>query len=565
MQATCLLKTKKLTQGADQSHELICRTGESYGVESGSSRGGERLESISEPIFTEKMTFPRFARRLLIALVLVCAPLSLWAADIPGIPKLTAPPVGERWFSVNLGGERVGFAHLSITETGDGYRFESESSVKMRVMGFSREATSKESYLVGRDLSIKSFTAESRIDGSPLALSGAVTPKGIKVSVVSGGGKKEKVLKSKGTVFPPQALNLYPLLQGTAAGKSYKVAMLDVESVKVKQVKIEVIGAETLSSSDKAGAAATATVHLRNDLYPMVDNDIWVDLKGNSVKESVRDDLVVTLPESETGAKAFLADAALSKSDLALDFSLVRIVPPLDKPDQLKKLSIEFSGIPRDFPLLQGKGQQGTRLPDGKVRFTMPNPAFEPSSGESAAPSDLEPTARIPSDSPEILAQKNEIVGAEKDPARMARLLEEWVAREVKGTVTDNQSPVETLKNRSGNCQTHARLYASLARGAGIPTRFVSGLVYSPGHGFLYHSWAESYLNGIWIAVDPTFGELPANVTHIKIVEGDSPDDMGLLAGVIGRSLEVENQSWRPCHGAPIIYGPGYSHLHAPL
>ena len=471
------------------------------------------------------MLFPRAALRFWIALLLLCAPFSLYAAEIP---KLASPPLGERWFSINLGGERVGFAHLSITGAGDGYRIDAEGSVKMRVMGFSREATTKESYLVGHNLAIKSFSAESRIDGSPKALKGDVTPKGIKLSVESAGGRKEQTLKPKGAVFPPQILNFYPLMQGTTPGESLQVAILDVEDIKVKQVKVEVVGAEALPQE-------AATVHLQNNLYPIVDNDIWVDFKGNTLKESVRDDLVVTLAENEASARVYLADMALSKSDLALDFSMVKVNPPLERPGQLKKLSIEFTGIPQGFPLLKGKGQQATRLADGKVRYTMPNPAFNPSPGEQAAASDLAPAPRIPSDSPEILAKKDEIVGAEKDPARVAKLLVEWVAKEIKGTVADNQSPVETLKSRSGNCQTHARLYASLARGAAIPTRFVSGLVYSPGQGFLYHSWAESYLNGGWIALDPTFGELPAKVTHIKLVEGDSADDMGLLAGVIGR------------------------------
>jgi len=464
------------------------------------------------------------ALRLLIACVLLCAPFPLLAADIP---KLVGPPIGERWFSVNFDGERIGFSHLSISPAGEGYRIDTEGSVKILVMGFSREATSKESYLVGRDLAIKSFAVESRIDGSPLLLSGEVAPKGIRVTVESGGGKKERFLKSKEPVFPPQALNLYPLLQGAMAGKSYKVATLDVESLKIKQIKVEVIGAETLPP-------ARATVHLRNDLYPMVDNDIWVDLQGNSVRESVRDDLVVTLSEDEASARIHLADAALSKRDLALDFSLIRVAPPLDRPGQLKRLSVEFTGMPQALPILEGKGQQGTRFPDGMVRFTMPNPAFEPPARNKTVASDLESAPRIPSDNPGILAQRDKILGEEKDPSRKVRLLVEWVAKEIKGTVTDSQSPLETLKSRSGNCQTHARLYAAFARGAGVPTRFVSGLVYSPGQGFLYHSWAESYLNG-WVAVDPTFGEMPANVTHIKLVEGDAPDDMGLLAGVIGR------------------------------
>ena len=112
--------------------------------------------------------------------------------------------------------------------------------------------------------------------------------------------------------------------------------------------------------------------------------------------------------------------------------------------------------------------------------------------------------------------------------------LTHWVATTVKGTVTDSQSPLETLESRSGNCQSHTRLYTSLARAAGIPTRFVSGLVYAPGQGFLYHSWAESFV-GEWLAVDPTFGQVPVDASHIKLVEGDSPDDMSALAAVVGK------------------------------
>jgi transglutaminase-like putative cysteine protease len=466
--------------------------------------------------------------RLLPALVLLALPLQIHAA---AIPKLAAPPEGERWFSINVGGERVGFAHQIITRAGDGYRIESDSSVKMKVMGFSREATSKDNYLVGSDLAIRSFATESIVDGSPINLTGEATPQGVKLVVDTRGGRKERTLKTKGAVYPDEALNLYPLLQGTPKGKTVKIPIFDPESGKVKQIKVEVIGRETLPSG-------VPVLHLRNNLYPMVDNDIWVDLKGNTIKESVRDDLVLTLVEDEKSARQHLAEAAVAKKDLVLDFSLIPIQPPIDRPEQLKKLAVEFSGVPIEMPLLQGKEQLGTRLPGGKVLFTMPNPAYAPPPGDAPTAADLESTPRINKDAPETVSRKNQIVGKETDPAQVMKLLAIWVAKNIKGTVADAQSSLETLRNGSGNCQGHTRLYAALARAAGIPTRFVSGWVYAPGKGFLYHSWAESYLsngsNG-WIPVDPTFGEVPANLTHVKLVQGDTPEELGALAGVIGR------------------------------
>ena len=261
-------------------------------------------------------------------------------------------------------------------------------------------------------------------------------------------------------------------------------------------------------------------------------------MQGHTLKESVRDDFVLTLAEDEKPAKLFLAYGALAKRDPVLEFSRIRVEPALDRPADLHELSLEFTGIPLNQPLLQGKGQQATRRADGKVVFTMPNPAYAPPSDEAPAAADLESSVAIPRDHPVIIAKKDLIVGTVKDQSQVARLLEEWVAKEIKGTESDGQSPLDTLKSGNGDCQSHTRLYAALARAARIPTRIVSGLVYLPGQGFLYHSWAESYIGG-WLTVDPALGVMPVDLTHIKFVQGDTPEDMVLLAGMIGRIKAV--------------------------
>jgi len=40
---------------------------------------------------------------------------------------------------------------------------------------------------------------------------------------------------------------------------------------------------------------------------------------------------------------------------------------------------------------------------------------------------------------------------------------------------------------------------------------------------------------GEWLAVDPTFGQVPVDASHIKLIEGDSPDDMSALAAMVGK------------------------------
>jgi transglutaminase-like putative cysteine protease len=331
-------------------------------------------------------------------------------------------------------------------------------------------------------------------------------------------------------------------MQGAAPGKQYRVQMLDVEAVKIKEVKIQVIGVETLDGVKES-------IHLRNDLYSFVDNDIWLDPAGNTIRESVREGLIVTRLEDARSAGRFIAEAALSKMDMVLDFSLVKVATPIENPAAMKKLVVALSGIPAAIPLLQGAAQKAERLADGSVRFTLESSPYTTNAPAAAydktayAPY-LKTSGRILADNPEIIARKTEVVATETEPLKIVEKLTHWVATTVKGTVTDSQSPLETLESRSGNCQSHTRLYASLARAAGIPTRFVSGLVYAPGQGFLYHSWAESFV-GEWLAVDPTFGQVPVDASHIKLIEGDSADDMSALAAMVGKlKAKVIEQSY---------------------
>src|SRR5512136_2134984 len=144
------------------------------------------------------------------------------ASPPPKVPRLTSPPLGERWFSINLNGERTGFFSMKIEPVVDGYEVTAAGSVKMLVLGFSREASAREFYRVGKDLALRSFAVEQAIDRSPKKVSGTMTDKGVKVSVESGGRRTEKLLKAKGPVYPPPLLNLVPLRDGILPGKALK-------------------------------------------------------------------------------------------------------------------------------------------------------------------------------------------------------------------------------------------------------------------------------------------------------------------------------------------------------
>lgn len=462
---------------------------------------------------------------LLILILFASAPA--WAAPVK---KLDKPPLSEQWFGIYVDNERVGFYRQKISEVADGYRIEGDGSVRMTVMGFSKEASSREAYQVAKNLTLRSFDVEQNLNGVSSRVTGRIGDSTLRLKNESNGKVTEKQLKFKGELFPGPALNILPLMRDVTAGKSYKTSTFDAEDLKIKEVKIAIIGEEKTPDGRPA-------IKLRNNLYPFVSNDIWVDSQGNTLLESVRDGLVTTRAEEPKQLGGFVGALALSKKDLIYDFSLVRVEPPLQTPQKLTGLAVAVTGWNDALPLLQGGGQSVEKGGEGRivVRTGTATAAPTPVDVATVNTAYLKPADKIEADAPEIIARARELAAGKKDAGEVARALAGWTAEWLKDTVQDGGGALVSLKERSGNCQTHARLYTALARAAGIPTRFVSGLVYLEGKGFLYHSWAESLIGTAWVAVDPTYNQLPADPTHLKFFEGHTQEDLAPIVAIIGR------------------------------
>ena len=205
-------------------------------------------------------------------------------------------------------------------------------------------------------------------------------------------------------------------------------------------------------------------------------------------------------------------------------------------------MALEVSGFPADARILSSPIQKAEQRESGEIIFTIDNALL--SEKVAVAKDDpanhLKSSDQTPSDDPALLARKAEIIGSEKDPEKIIEKLAAWVAAHVKDSVSGNASPLDTIRKGEGDCLDHARLYSSLARAAGIPTKIVLGLAYFQDRGFLYHCWAESF-SGRWLPVDPVSGEIPANATHVKLAEGDTDDDLLARSGIrLGQNPAVE-------------------------
>jgi transglutaminase-like putative cysteine protease len=96
----------------------------------------------------------------------------------------------------------------------------------------------------------------------------------------------------------------------------------------------------------------------------------------------------------------------------------------------------------------------------------------------------------------------------------------------------------EVLRTKVGDCNEHTALYVAMARAAGLPSRIAVGLVYMQG-AFYYHAWPEVYVResptrGLWLPVDPTLNQFPADTTHLRLARGGL-DKQAVIVPLIGR------------------------------
>ena len=106
-------------------------------------------------------------------------------------------------------------------------------------------------------------------------------------------------------------------------------------------------------------------------------------------------------------------------------------------------------------------------------------------------------------------------------------------------------SPIERiLESREGVCQDYAHVMASVLRGWGIPTRYVSGylgpdgVVAGDATAGESHAWVESWFPGLgWTGFDPT-NDTQCDLRHVRVAVGRDYADVPPTRGVFRGSAE---------------------------
>lgn len=99
----------------------------------------------------------------------------------------------------------------------------------------------------------------------------------------------------------------------------------------------------------------------------------------------------------------------------------------------------------------------------------------------------------------------------------------------VPGSTHVRTTAEEAWRLGRGVCQDYAHIYIALLRLAGIPARYVCGLIVGEG---VSHAWVEALCGNRWVAFDPT-NDCAVSGQHIKLGHGRDAADCAINRGLM--------------------------------
>jgi hypothetical protein len=426
---------------------------------------------------------------------------------------------------------KIGYSHARFAPQGDGFWFEQTSLLRLNVMDTTQLVHVLVRGQAGPDYALRTFEASLNSGVGRFAAEGRVEGEALVVRMRMGDEENEQRFPLREPIYLPTGAREYFARDQLAAGRQWSVTAFDPAAMQRQTMTVTVEDRERLTLRGRS----VDTWRVREE-FRGIKTLVWFDDEGAVVREEGPLNLVAL---RETESEAVREGWA---GDTALDVMAAVAVPvrgAIAAPRTLRRLVVRLGGI-ADVPVPTDARQ---RTVDGRVvieredgaaagTFTLPY-RDEPWRAELAA------TPFLQVDHPRVVAAAREALGGERDARGAAERLRRWVFdRLAKRPTVSLPNAVQVLDMDGGDCNEHAVLFAALARAAGLPARVVAGAVFM-NDTFLYHAWNEVWLGQSWVSVDPTFDQMPADATHLKLVTG-GPEAHDELLRVIGRlSVDV--------------------------
>ena len=460
------------------------------------------------------------------------------------------------WRGLYYRGEKIGFTVSQTVRTDAGFELQEDGRLQMLLFGQDSAATLHTTARVDERFALESFDFSLDPGTGPIQVHGNVEhgPSNyvLNISITSPGGTRTE--RRELPEAPVMTLNLSRVLaaRGITPGASYQWTIFDPATLRNAPVNVTIGRREVVRMSDTTVPAFRVEMTFQG-----LHTTSWVTDTGDVVKEESPLGLV-TVRETADRAQGMGISGRVQADLLKMSAVVPAKALRIDDSRDVKRLRITLEGVDLAIPDLSGVGQT---IDDGAIdiqdaKLLRAGPA-DPDVHRYVVPEPF-----IESDAPEIRAEAGRAVGNVKGDRARAEQLTRYVNAllEKKPTVS-LPSALEVLRTRVGDCNEHTALYVAMARALGIPARIAVGLVYVRGitGAFYYHAWPEVYLDegggrGLWLPVDPTLNQFPADATHIRLARGGLDKQAAILPLIGHLKLTVLDLELAP-NANPVIVG----------
>jgi hypothetical protein len=486
-----------------------------------------------------------FTRRLFVVLLV---------GIVLALPRAAAgqeagPQARERWFVLEISGQRAGWMHT--VERSEGERFVSSDEMVLEISrgGVAIRLDLSTSFTETRKGEPVSATVAQSFGGPRTETANTFGDGGVREVTETDGRRTEKLHPPiVGEWLTPREADRYLAQRLEAGAEEVHVRTIDLmsrlEPVLMTYSEFEPTTLELLGRTVKA-----TRCRVSSSLTPTMASTEFVDNRGTTL-----------MSETDFGGMKIVmiaADRELALSDLVAPEMMTSLFIKPDRPipgaRTLDAATYLLSVPDGDLPDIPETGSQKVERVDARTaRVTVDARAFAPA-GEVDGDAYLESSSMLDT-TDELIRELAEraVEGVGPDPRARAEALRRFVYRHIrsKSLGVGFASASEVARSCEGDCSEHGTLLAALLRADGIPSRVASGVVYVDAFAgseavFGYHMWTQALLevDGArrWVDLDATLpGAIDYDATHIALglsTLGDSDAINGLvqIAPMLGR------------------------------
>lgn len=471
---------------------------------------------------------------------------------------------GVEFYTLRMGGRSVGLATSKLDTVPDGFELEDLMTLDLPAMGQTGSAVARTRVTLSPALVMKEFSFSLDSDVGKFSAEGRIQGDSVLDVTLHSAGSTDHV--SYPMEQPPVFSSVLPIRVAMGhdleVGRKVRFPVFDPSSMSTRAVEVRVEDHDTLVVPDsvvmdsvtgrwKPAHYDTIPSWKVAEVYGGVEVESWVDEDGRIVRASSPLGFTMERTEYELARQAQEDARGMASSPVDNDVILSTAIQSnvdLGNVEEYEELRFRLTGVDLEgFDLAGGRQElRGDTLIVRREDWDGIESGYDLPYKRMDLKEDLEPEPLIQSADERIVEAARSAAEWRfhwhHDPKRVAAALTRNVYGRLKKVITFSvPSAVQVLESGQGDCNEHTVLYVAMARALGLPARTAVGLVYVNGS-FFYHAWPEVWLAGRWVAVDPTFGEVPADAAHIRFVNGGLAQQVEIVRLIGNLHIEVVGQ-----------------------